>query len=144
MPGKVVTMLLNYSSFENDDLVNYTQPHMKTYKYYNRETKRINEIQFSDYKKWYRKNKAVWNSDAYGNAQFKLQYFDENNARLSIRRRYQIVNEPNLLLILERKNKIYTKNGDRINELTDWIYYFYQPANNWKGSQDLRNYPAFY
>ena len=56
MPGKVVTKLPNYSSFENDDLVNYTQPNMKTYKYYNTETKRINEIQFADYKKWYREN----------------------------------------------------------------------------------------
>ena len=28
-------------------------------------------------------------------------------------------------------NKIYIKNGDRINELTDWIHYFYQSANRW-------------
>ena len=46
------------------------------------------------------------------------------------------------MLILERMNKIYTKNGDRINQSTDWINYFYQPANKWKGSQDLRNFPA--
>ena len=48
------------------------------------------------------------------------------------------------MLILERMNKIYTKNSDRINESTDWIHYFYQIANKWKGSQDLRNYPTIY
>ena len=41
-------------------------------------------------------------------------------------------------------NKIYTKNGDRINESTDWIHYFYQPANQWRGAQNLQNYPAVY
>ena len=46
--------------------------------------------------------------------------------------------------ILERMNKVYTKNGDRINESTDWLHYFYQPSNNWKGSQDLRNFSASY
>ena len=46
------------------------------------------------------------------------------------------VNKPSLMLILERMNKIDTKNGDRINQSTDWINYFYQPANKWKGSQD--------
>ena len=39
--------------------------------------------------------------------------------------------------ILERMNKAYTKNGDRINESIDWVRYCYQPSNNWKGSQDL-------
>ena len=48
------------------------------------------------------------------------------------------------MLILERMNKIYTKNGDRIYDPTDWIHYFYQPANQWRGSQDFRNYPAIY
>ena len=49
--------------------------------------------------------------------------------------------KPNLTQILERMNTIYTKNGHRINESTDWVHYFYQPSNNWKGSQDLRNFP---
>ena len=48
------------------------------------------------------------------------------------------------MLILERMNKIYTKNGDRINESTDWIHYFHQPANQWRGAQNLQNYPAVY
>ena len=52
--------------------------------------------------------------------------------------------KPNFMQILERMNKIYTKNGDRINESTDWLHYFYEPSNNWKGSQDLPNYPASY
>ena len=45
------------------------------------------------------------------------------------------------MLILDRMNKIYTKNGDSINESTDWIHYFYQPVNKWRGSQ---SYPAIY
>ena len=46
--------------------------------------------------------------------------------------------------ILERMNKVYNKNGDRINESTDWVHYFYQPSNNLKTKQNLRNYPASY
>ena len=46
--------------------------------------------------------------------------------------------------ILEKMNKVYTKNGNRINKSTDWVHYFYQPSNNWKGSQDLQNFPASY
>ena len=45
--------------------------------------------------------------------------------------------KPNLMQILERINKVYTKNGDRINESTNWAHYLYQPSNNWKGSQDF-------
>ena len=52
--------------------------------------------------------------------------------------------KPNLMQILERMNKVYTKNGDRINESTDWVHYFYQPSNNLKTKQDLRNYPGSY
>ena len=51
--------------------------------------------------------------------------------------------KPNLMQILERINKVYTKNGDRINESTDWVHYFYQPSNNLKTKQ-VRNYPASY
>ena len=40
--------------------------------------------------------------------------------------------------------KVYTKNGDSINESTDWVHYFYQPSNNLKTKEDLRNYPASY
>ena len=46
--------------------------------------------------------------------------------------------------ILERMNQVYTKNSDRINESTDWVHYFYQPSNNWKGSQDLQNFHTSY
>ena len=52
--------------------------------------------------------------------------------------------KPNLMQILERMNKVYTKNVDRINESTDWVHYFYQPSNNLKTKQDLRNYFASY
>ena len=52
--------------------------------------------------------------------------------------------KPNLMHILERMNKVYTKNGDRINESTDWVHYFHQLSNNLKTKQDLRNYPASY
>ena len=45
--------------------------------------------------------------------------------------------KPNLMQILERMNKVYTKNDDRNNESTDWVYYFYQPSNNLKTKQDL-------
>ena len=43
-----------------------------------------------------------------------------------------------------RMNQVYTKNSDRINESTDWVHYFYQPYNNWKGSQDLQNFSTSY
>ena len=52
--------------------------------------------------------------------------------------------KPNLMQILQRMNKVYTKNGNRINESTDWVHYFYQPSNNLKTKQDLPNYPASY
>ena len=48
------------------------------------------------------------------------------------------------MIILERVNKIYTKNGDRINESTDWVHYFYDPANGWNGSINLQNYSTVY
>ena len=102
-------------------------------------------INFPDYKKWYKENKAVWNSRAYGTAQFKLHYRDEDYARTFIKRQEDSYSKkPNLMQILERMNKVYTKNGDRINESTDWVHYFYQPSNNLKTKQDLRNYPACY
>ena len=43
-------------------------------------------INFPDYKKWYKENKAVWNSRAYGNAQFKLHNLYEDYARIFIKR----------------------------------------------------------
>ena len=102
-------------------------------------------INFPDYKNWYKENKVVWNSRAYGNAQFKLQYLGEDYARIFIERREDSYSmKPNLMQILERMNKVYTKNGDRINESTDWVHYFCQPSNNLKTKQDLRNYPASY
>ena len=65
--------------------------------------------------------------------------------RIFIKRRQDSYSvKPNLMQILERMNKVYTKNGDRINESTDWVHYFYQPSNNLKTKQDLRNYPASY
>ena len=44
-------------------------------------------------------------------------------------------------------NKVYTKNGDRCNESTDWVHHFYEPSNKFGGSnsyQDLRKYSAGY
>ena len=40
----------------------------------------MGKITFPEYKKWYKENKAVWNSIDYENAKFRLQYQDENNA----------------------------------------------------------------
>ena len=100
-------------------------------------------INFPNYKKWSKENKAVWNSRDYGNAQFKLYYLDDDHAHIFFKRQEDLSSyKPNPMPILERMNKVYTKNGDRINESTDWVHYFYQPSNNWKGSQDLRNFPA--
>ena len=48
------------------------------------------------------------------------------------------------MLILEKMNKIYTKNGNRINESTDWIHYFYHPKNGWDGSQNITHYRHYY
>ena len=140
---EIHTKLPNFTSFDHDTLTCLTLPDNKTYEYYNVETKKMDVINFPDYKKWYKENKAVWNSRAYGNAQFKLYYLDEDYARIFIKRRedsYSV--KPNLMQILERMNKVYTKNGDRINESTDWVHYFYQLSNNLKTKKDLRNYPA--
>ena len=105
----------------------------------------MDTITFPDYKKWYKENKAVWNLIDYGNAQFNLQYQDENNARLYIKKREVCSSfKPKLILILDRINKIFTKNGNRINESTDWIHYFYKPANERSGSQNLDNYSGVY
>ena len=95
-----------------------------------------------DYQKWYQENKAIWNSRAYGNAQLKLHYLDEDYTRIFIKRREDSYSKkPNLMQILERMNMVYNKNGDRVNESTDWVHYFYQPSNNLKTKQDLQNYP---
>ena len=81
---------------------------------------KMDVINFRDYKKWYKENKAVWNSRAYGNVQFKLHYLDEDYAHIFIKRREDSYSKkPNLMKILERMNKVCTKNGDRINESTD-------------------------
>ena len=48
------------------------------------------------------------------------------------------------MLILEGMNKVFTKNGKRINKSIDWIHYFYLPSNGWNGSQNLDNYSATY
>ena len=96
-------------------------------------------------KKWYKENKAVWNSIDYGKAQFKLQYQNENNASLYIKRREVPFScKQELMLILERMNKIFTKNGDRINESRDWIHFSDKPTNGWNGSQNLGNYSGVY
>ena len=67
-------------------------------------------INFPDFKKWYEKNKAVWNSDAYGSAQFKLHYLDNDYARIFIKRREDVSSrKPNLIQKLERMNKVILK-----------------------------------
>ena len=58
----------------------------------------------------------------YSNAQFELHYLDNEYPRIFIKRRedsYSI--KSNRMQILERMNKVYTKNSDRINETTDWF-----------------------
>ena len=52
--------------------------------------------------------------------------------------------KPKLMLILDRMNKIYTENGNRINESTDWIHYSYHPKNVWKGSQNITDYRHYH
>ena len=102
-------------------------------------------IHFPDHKKKYKENKAIWNSRAYRNAQLKLHYLDEDYARIFIKMREDSYSKkPNLMQILERMNKVYNKNGDRADESTDWVHYFYQPSNNLKTKQDLQKYPASY
>ena len=143
--GKIVTKLPNFDSFDHDALVNVTHPDMKTYKYYNAETKKMDQIQFPDYEKWYKENKGVWVSEAYGNAKFTLEYVDENTAHVIVKRRTDSYKfKPKYLDIIERMNKIYTKIGDRINESTDWVHYFYDPKRKWSGSVYLRQYPTSY
>ena len=141
--GEIQTKLPNFHYFDVDSLVCTNNPSDKTYEYYNTDIKKM--VTFPDYKKWYKENRAVWNLIDYGNTQFKLQYQDENNARLYIKRR-EVPSpfKPKLTLILERMNKIFTKNGNRINESIDWIHYFYKPSNGWKGSQNLDNCSGVY
>ena len=143
--GEIHTKLPNFTLLDHDALTCLTLADNKTYEYYNVETKKMDVINFPDHKKWYKENKAVWNSRAYGNAQFKLHYLDENYVYIFITRREDsYCKKSNFMQILERMNKVYTKNGDRINESTGWVHYFHQPSNNLKTKQDLRNYPASY
>ena len=85
--GEIHTKLPNFTSFDHNILTCLTLPDNKTYEYYNVETKKMDVINFPDYKKWYKENKVVWNSRAYGNAQFKLHYLDGDYARIFIKRR---------------------------------------------------------
>ena len=135
--GEIHTKLTNFTSFDHDILTCLTLSDNKTSEYYNVEIKKMDIINFPDYKKWYKENKAVWNLRAYGNAQFKLHYLDEDYTLTFIKRREDYSKKPNVIQIFERMNKVYTKSGDRINESTDWIHYFYQPSNNLKTKQDL-------
>ena len=116
--GEIHTKLPNFTSFEHDILTYLTLPDIKTYEYYNVETKKMDIINFPDYKNWYKEYKVVWNSRAYGNVQFKLQYLEEDYARIFIKRREDSYSmKPNLMQILERMNKVYTKNGVELMNL---------------------------
>ena len=57
--GTIHTKLPNFTSFDHDDLICITLPNNKTYKYHNVEAKKMDVINFPDYKKWYKENKAV-------------------------------------------------------------------------------------
>ena len=70
--GEIETKLPNFHYFDADSLICTNSPEDKTYEYYNADTKKMDTIKFPDYKKWYKENKAVWNSYNYGKAQFKL------------------------------------------------------------------------
>ena len=140
--GSIKCYLPNFTAFEHDHFVNFMRPNQKTYKYYNVETKKMDQIQFPDYKNWYKNNKAVWKTNSWGNTKFILEYVDETKAHVIIRRRQWVSSKKaNLMLILERMNKVHTKNGDRLNDSTDWIHYFYGPNNKWQEVY-LRQYPA--
>ena len=84
--GEIHTKLPNFTSFDYDILTCLTLPDNKTYDHYNLETKKMDVINFPDYKKWYKENKAIWNSRSYRNAQFKLHYLDKDYARIFIKR----------------------------------------------------------
>ena len=123
--GHIHTKLPDFTSFDHDNLICINLPTNKSYEYYNVETKKMNTTIFPDYKKWCKENKAVWNSRNYSFAQSKLEYFDEDHAHIIIKRRQDRSNyKANLTQILERMNKVYTLNGDRINESTDWVHFF--------------------
>ena len=66
--GEIHTKLPNLTSFDHDILTCLTLPDNKTYGCYNVEIKKMDVINFPDYKKRYKENKAVWNSRDYGNA----------------------------------------------------------------------------
>ena len=83
----------------------------------------------------------MWRSDAYGKAHFKLEYVNDTTAKRVIRRRHNsAVNKGKLLKILERMNKIYTKNGNRYNESTDWLHYYYVYSLSSHPRTDLKFY----
>ena len=66
------TKLPNFTSFDHNNLICINLHNNETYEYYNVEIKKMDIINFPDYKKRYKENKAVWNSGDYGNAQFKI------------------------------------------------------------------------
>ena len=85
--NSILKSLPNFKSFPLHELVRNDNPVQKTYKCFNTNTEKMDEINFPDYKKWYKENKAVWNLADYGFAQFKLEYLDEKNVRRTIKRR---------------------------------------------------------
>ena len=118
--GATHTKLPNFTSVDHDNLICINLTNNKTYEYNNVETKKMDVINFPDNKKWYKENKGVWNSRNYGNAQFKPHYLDDDHTHIFIKRREDpSSHKPNLIQILERMNKFYTKNSDRYNESTD-------------------------
>ena len=82
-------------------------------------------------------------SHGYGNAEFKLEYVSDTTAKRVIKRRHDsAVNKGKLLKVLERMNKIYTKNGNRYNESTDWLHHCYVYSLCSYPKTDLRKYDA--
>ena len=55
--GSIHTKLSNFTSFDHNDLVCYNLLDNRTFEYYNVETKKMDVINFPDYKKWYKENK---------------------------------------------------------------------------------------
>ena len=101
--GTIHTKLPNFTSFNHDNLICKNLPNNKTYEYYNVETRKMDVINFPDYKKWYKENQVVWNSRDYDNAQFKLHYLDDYHARILIKKREDPSSyKPNLMQILEK------------------------------------------
>ena len=132
--SQIYVYLPNFNNFDEDILI-ANNPPKKVYKYIHVDAKKIDTIEFPDYKKWYEDGNAVWKSNRHKDAY--THKFLKFNQSLSLRKIVEKRNDlPKYKIMLEEMNKLYTvvQNGN-VYESTDFIKHFYDET--WNGVKKL-------